>query len=160
MHSWQLKNLSAWHSWHLLSSSSIWTLHFQKNCLLKISKKIRNIPKLTVEKSPFIKFCLMFTRACSVPFNHKEINSEKSGSFVFLEIFNYYFYDERTHSFLCPTLHRTELGNTVSCTEKHFLYMQVPALQGKSQLLIPFLGIARPQSQFPHSCVCVCEQFI
>ncbi len=28
------------------------------------------------------------------------------------------------------------------------------ALQGKSHLYIPFLGIARPQSQFPHSCVC------
>ncbi len=27
------------------------------------------------------------------------------------------------------------------------------ALQGKSHLCIPFLGIARPQSQFPHSCV-------
>jgi hypothetical protein len=31
-------------------------------------------------------------------------------------------------------------------------------LQGKSHLCIPFLGIARPQSQFPHSCVC--ERFI
>ncbi len=31
-------------------------------------------------------------------------------------------------------------------------------LQGKFHLCIPFLGIARPQSQFPHSCVC--EQFI
>jgi hypothetical protein len=28
------------------------------------------------------------------------------------------------------------------------------ALQRKSQLCIPFLRIARPQSQFPHSCVC------
>ncbi len=27
-------------------------------------------------------------------------------------------------------------------------------LQGKSHLCIPFLGIAGPQSQFPHSCVC------
>ncbi len=32
------------------------------------------------------------------------------------------------------------------------------ALQCKSYLCIPFLGIARPQSQFPHSCVC--ERFI
>ncbi len=31
-------------------------------------------------------------------------------------------------------------------------------LQRKSHLCIPFLGIARPQSQFPHSCVC--EGFI
>ncbi len=31
-------------------------------------------------------------------------------------------------------------------------------LQRKSHVCIPFLGIARPQSQFPHSCVC--EQFI
>jgi hypothetical protein len=28
----------------------------------------------------------------------------------------------------------------------------------KIRLSIPFLGIARPQSQFPHSCVC--ERFI
>jgi hypothetical protein len=32
------------------------------------------------------------------------------------------------------------------------------ALQGKSYLCIPFLGIARLQSQFPESCVC--ERFI
>jgi hypothetical protein len=31
-------------------------------------------------------------------------------------------------------------------------------LQRKSHLCIPFLGIARPQSLFPHSCVC--ERFI
>ncbi len=31
-------------------------------------------------------------------------------------------------------------------------------LQWKCNLCIPFLGIARPQSQFPHSCVC--ERFI
>ncbi len=31
-------------------------------------------------------------------------------------------------------------------------------LQGKSHLRIPFLGIARPHSQFTHSCVC--ERFI
>jgi hypothetical protein len=31
-------------------------------------------------------------------------------------------------------------------------------LQGKSHLYIPLLGIAQPQSQFPHSCVC--ERFI
>ncbi len=31
-------------------------------------------------------------------------------------------------------------------------------LQGKSHLCIPFLGIARPQYQFPHSCVC--DRFI
>jgi hypothetical protein len=32
------------------------------------------------------------------------------------------------------------------------------ALQQKSYLCIPFLGILRPQSQFPHSCVC--ERFM
>ncbi len=31
-------------------------------------------------------------------------------------------------------------------------------LQGKSHLSISYLGIVRPQSQFPHSCVC--ERFI
>jgi hypothetical protein len=33
-----------------------------------------------------------------------------------------------------------------------------PALQRKFHLCIPFLRIARPQSPFPHSCVC--ERFI
>jgi hypothetical protein len=33
-----------------------------------------------------------------------------------------------------------------------------PTLQQKSHLCIPFLEIARPQPQFPHSCVC--ERFI
>ncbi len=37
-------------------------------------------------------------------------------------------------------------------------YSAQTALQGKTHLCIPFLGIARPQSQFPHSCVC--EGFI
>jgi hypothetical protein len=34
----------------------------------------------------------------------------------------------------------------------------IHALQRKNHLCIPFLGIAQPQSQFPHSCVC--ELFI
>jgi hypothetical protein len=39
------------------------------------------------------------------------------------------------------------------------LYEQAcPALQRQFRLYIPFLGIARPQSQFPHSCVF--ERFI
>jgi hypothetical protein len=37
-------------------------------------------------------------------------------------------------------------------------YQCLCALQRKSHLCITFLGIARPQSQFPHSCVC--ERFI
>jgi hypothetical protein len=41
-------------------------------------------------------------------------------------------------------------------TASFLLWMD--ALQGKSLLCISFLGIARPQSQFPHSCVW--EQFI
>ncbi len=32
--------------------------------------------------------------------------------------------------------------------------LRFAALQGKSLLCIPLLEIARPQSQFPHSCVC------
>jgi len=45
-----------------------------------------------------------------------------------------------------------------SCVDKLLLAYHVAlvaALQGKSLICIPFLGIARPQSQFPHSCVCV-----
>ncbi len=42
---------------------------------------------------------------------------------------------------------------------QHLWYIVVtPTLQGKSHLCIPFLVILRPQSQFPHSCVC--ERFI
>ncbi len=33
-------------------------------------------------------------------------------------------------------------------------------LQRKSHLCIPFLGIARPQPQFPHTRTCACEPFI
>ncbi len=43
-------------------------------------------------------------------------------------------------------------------SREYILYSVQYTLQGKSHLSIPFLGIARPQSQFPHSCVC--EQFI
>ncbi len=38
------------------------------------------------------------------------------------------------------------------------LFPLPPALQRKSRLCIPFLGIALPQSKCPHSCVC--ERFI
>ncbi len=37
-------------------------------------------------------------------------------------------------------------------------HIHVSALQRKFRLYIPFLGIARPQPQFPNSCVC--ERFI
>jgi hypothetical protein len=43
-------------------------------------------------------------------------------------------------------------------TQEYFIIYFYSTLQGKSHLCIPFLGIARPQSQFP--CSCVCEQFI
>ncbi len=55
------------------------------------------------------------------------------------------------HSIFYPATH-TEV------TLKQFKKYSLPTLQGKSHLCIPFLGIARPQSLFPHSCVC--EQFI
>ncbi len=42
-----------------------------------------------------------------------------------------------------------------SCFKKQ---LQKATLQGKSHLCISFLGIARPQSQFPHTFVC--ELFI
>ncbi len=34
-------------------------------------------------------------------------------------------------------------------------HLEKPTLQRKSHLGILFLGIVQPQSQFPHSCVCV-----
>jgi hypothetical protein len=45
--------------------------------------------------------------------------------------------------------------NTVTHTCQH---RAASTLQRKSYLCISFLGITRPQSQFPHSCVC--ERFI
>jgi hypothetical protein len=42
--------------------------------------------------------------------------------------------------------------------DKNASFQYVHALQRKSHLCIPFQGIARPQPQFPHSCVC--ERFI
>ncbi len=37
----------------------------------------------------------------------------------------------------------------------HQRHIMLFTLQRKSHLCVPFLGIARPQPQFPHSCVCV-----
>ncbi len=39
-----------------------------------------------------------------------------------------------------------------------YSFLRYLSLQRKSHLCIPFLGIAWPQSQFPHTCVC--ERFI
>jgi hypothetical protein len=60
----------------------------------------------------------------------------------------------------------TQKSMTIPRFLKKFLYFAssvaclafVVTLQGKSHLCIPFLGIARPQTQFSHSCVC--EWFI
>ncbi len=46
----------------------------------------------------------------------------------------------------------------VDATNRDTLYKINPTLQRQFRLYIPFLGIARPQPQFPHSCVC--ERFI
>ncbi len=45
-----------------------------------------------------------------------------------------------------------------SCIYENLSCCFLFALQRKSHLCIPFLGIARPKPQFPHSCVC--EPFI
>jgi hypothetical protein len=69
-----------------------------------------------------------------------------------LEYFLYYRY----------TANKNPGGSKVNYT--YPFYLSTPCtfrratLQRKSHLCIPFLGIARPQSQFPHSCVC--ERFI
>jgi hypothetical protein len=62
--------------------------------------------------------------------------------------------------YCCP-MSRTKPG--ACSTTLFFLFGQwmcssLSTLQRKSHLCIPFLGIARPQSQFPHSCVY--ERFI
>jgi hypothetical protein len=49
------------------------------------------------------------------------------------------------------------LNDTVPFSSRLQSSLQL-TLQRKSHLCVPFLGIARPQSQFPHSCVC--ERFI
>jgi hypothetical protein len=48
-------------------------------------------------------------------------------------------------------------------TEKEHIneiFLAVCGLQWKSHICIPFLGIDRPQSQFPHSCVSVSDLYI
>jgi hypothetical protein len=50
-------------------------------------------------------------------------------------------------------------GHTIVLLRTYCLRYVAPTLQGKSHLCIPFLGIARPQSQFPHSCA-VCDLYI
>ncbi len=52
----------------------------------------------------------------------------------------------------------TRTPSPVRCTCTCSQISLYSSLQRKSHLCIPFLGIARPQPQFPHSCVC--EQFI
>jgi hypothetical protein len=46
--------------------------------------------------------------------------------------------------------------------KKHIneIFLAVCRLQWKSHLCIPFMGIVRPQSQFPHSCVSVSDLHI
>ncbi len=44
------------------------------------------------------------------------------------------------------------------CYSPQLSWELLAALQRKSHFCIPFLGIARPQSQFPH--LCVCDRFI
>ncbi len=55
-----------------------------------------------------------------------------------------------------------EIGTEVAqFPEKEYIdgiFIDVYTLQGKSYLCVSFLGIARPQPQFPHSCVC--DRFI
>jgi hypothetical protein len=53
-----------------------------------------------------------------------------------------------------------DVPHTFSCglTLGIQLIANMYTLQGKSYLCIPFLGIVRPQSQFPH--LSVCERFI
>jgi hypothetical protein len=48
--------------------------------------------------------------------------------------------------------------HTQDVSAKGPVVQELHPLQGKFHLCIPFLGIAWPQSQFPHSCVC--EPFI
>ncbi len=65
-----------------------------------------------------------------------------------------------THSGILEASHRNSYS---SLLQQCYVYklrctLFVCTLLGKSHLCIPFLGIARPQSQFPHSCVC--ERFI
>jgi hypothetical protein len=61
---------------------------------------------------------------------------------------------------MLPVLLLLQLGPQLSSGGQAFIISVSTALpgspgtlQGKFRLCIPFLGIARPQSQFPHSCV-------
>jgi hypothetical protein len=77
-------------------------------------------------------------------------------------------YKKRTTLFSCRPIRHSPPPPplSISAPSEHLSFSSfslccrhsTPTLQGKSHLCIPFLGIARPQSLFPHSCVC--EQFI
>ncbi len=60
-----------------------------------------------------------------------------------------------------PPLHSTSTVSPINCLPPKSICAAahtIDTLERKSHLCIPFLGIARPQSQFPHSYVC--ERFI
>jgi hypothetical protein len=54
----------------------------------------------------------------------------------------------------------TSASGQLACTSPHknCQYFSSLHCNRKSHLCIPFMGIARPQSQFPH--LCICEQYI
>ncbi len=66
--------------------------------------------------------------------------------------------------FACLSQFWFSLWHKASCSTREVLSKRcnikciIESTARKSHLYIPPLGIARPQSQFPHSCVC--EQFI
>ncbi len=59
---------------------------------------------------------------------------------------------DRRHLFITPWKSPMASNARILCRTLWY------ALQGKSHVCIPFLGMARPCSKFPHSCVC--ERFI
>jgi hypothetical protein len=63
---------------------------------------------------------------------------------------------KKSSEFVEPTNRTRAASNKVRILREK--YGSGYALQRKSHLCIPFLGIARPQPQFQHSCVC--ERFI
>ncbi len=70
----------------------------------------------------------------------------------------FYLYNLHSIETIWQTLNCTQVKTWLHDKRTPHTLISYPTLQGKSHLCIPFLGIARPQSQFPHSCVC--EQFI
>jgi hypothetical protein len=83
------------------------------------------------------------------------LSSQKRGG-LFIETHHYYTVgnDTSVGNGTSTYTHKCIQYSYIAIFARYTAYSICHTLQRKSHLCIPSLGIARPQSQFPHSCVC------